>query len=111
MYTHTCKITLTNGEKGELSFAMPTSPEEWADKVKGEGEAALSRINELAVRSHVIAAQSGARKEKTLEAAQAYMESYVFGEKGSPRAVTVASDLGWTPEQLAEMKAQGITLS
>ena len=111
MYVHTCKITLGNGEKGEVTFDMPSTPEEWNGQVKGEGADALGRVNELAVRSYVIAAQSGARKEKTIEAAQAYVTSYVFGEKGSPRSVTVEEDLGWTAEQLAELAAQGIKLS
>ncbi len=111
MYMHTCKITLANGEKGEVKFEMPSRPDEWDGRVKGDGTVAMSRINTLAVRSYVIAAQSGAREMKTLEAAQAYMASYVFGEKGSPQPVTVAGDLKWTPEQRAELKAQNISLA
>ena len=111
MYTHTCKITLANGQKGEVQFNMPSTPDEWNGQVKGEGTEAMSRVNELAVRSYVIAAQSGARKEKTMEAAQGYMASYVFGEKGSPRSATVDEGLDWTDEQIAELAAQGIKLA
>lgn len=111
MYKHTCKITLANGKKGEVTFDMPSTPDEWNGQVKGEGDDALGRVNELAVRSYVIAAQSGARKEKTLEAAQAYVAGYVFGEKGSPRATTVDAGLEWTDEQLKELAAQGIQLA
>lgn len=111
MYAHTCKITLANGQKGEVKFEMPSTPDEWNGQVKGEDDDALRRVNELAVRSYVIAAQSGARKEKTLEEAQAYMASYVFGEKGSPRSKTVAANLEWTDKQLEELAAQGINVA
>ena len=111
MYLHTCVLTLSNGDKVEIEIEMPSTPEEWNGQVKGEGEDALARVNELAVRSYVIAAQSGARKEKTLEAATAYMAGYVFGEKGSPRARSVDADLGWTEAQLEELAAQNITVA
>ena len=115
MYLHTLKITLANGVKGEIQLQMPSDVDhncdEWDSRVKGDGADLIGRVNELAVRSFVIAAQSGARKEKTLEAAMKYMEAYVFGEKGSPRRPTVSAGLKWTPEMLAELKAQNIEVA
>ena len=115
MYLHTLKITLANGVKGEVQIQMPSDVahdcDEWAARVKGDGDDLIGRVNELAVRSYIIAAQSGARKEKTLELATKYVDTYVFGEKGSPRRPTVSSGLKWTPEMLAELKAQGIEVA
>lgn len=111
MYTHTCKITLSNGVKGEVTIPMPTDPSEWTKRVLGDGTVALSRVNELCVRSFVIASQSGARKRRTLEDAGSYMSEYIFGEKGSPTPVTVSKALKWTPEMLKELEAQGIEVS
>ena len=113
MYTHTFKITLSNGTKGEISLSMPSMPDEalWMDR--GAQPDPLGQVNELAVRTWVIAAQADGRKATDIEAAQARAEAYKFGERASPvqKPVTVSADLDWTEEQLAEMTAQGITLN
>jgi hypothetical protein len=111
MYNHTAKITLNNGVKGEVTTPMPTNPTEWADVVLGDGDVALSRINELTVRSFVIARASGARKERTMARCESYMSGYVFGEKGSPQPTTVDKELEWTPAMLAHFKEVGIEVA
>lgn len=111
MYNHTAKITLNNGVKCEITLPMPTSPEEWADVVLGDGDVALSRINELCVRSFVIARATGARKCRTEQAATSYMKGYVFGEKGSPQPIAVDVALEWTEAQLAHFKVVGIDVA
>ena len=111
MYRHTSAITLSNWVKGEITTDMPTDPSEWVKRVLGEGDIALGRVNELTVRSFVIARATGARKERTLEAAEKYMNGYTFGEKGSPTPTTVSKELKWTPEMLAELKSQGIEVN
>lgn len=110
-YKHTSKITLSNGVKGTVAVSMPTDPKEWTQRVLGDGDVALSRINELCVRSFVIAAQSGMRKCRTLELAAKYMAGYVFGEKGSPQPTNVSKELKWTSEMLAHFKEVGIEVS
>lgn len=112
MYTHTFKITLANGDEGELAIEMPSDPSdsEWENRVMGTGADALGRVNALAVRSWTIAAQSGARKAGSIEDAQAYVESYRSGERASPvakRVVVIASDLGLTDEQISALEAAG----
>lgn len=111
MYNHTLKITLKNGVKGTVTVPMPTNVEEWTERVLGDGDVALSRINELCVRSFVIAFQSNARKMRTMDLALRYMKSYVFGEKGSPQPTTVSKEMKWTPEMLAHFKEVGIEVS
>ena len=111
MYNHTAKITLNNGVKGEITTPMPTDPKEWAKVVLGDGDVALGRINELCVRSFVIAGASGARKERTMAKCESYMAGYVFGEKGSPQPTTVSKEMKWTPEMLVHFKAVGIEVA
>ena len=114
MYQHTFKITLSNGDKGELSLSMPSSADapEWEQRVSS-GDVG-GRVNALAVRSWTIAAQSGARACATIEAAQEYADSYRSGERASPIAKVVRIDgtaLGLSEEQADVLRSQGVVVT
>ena len=101
---HTFSITLGNGDKGDITVDMPDSSDDdaWTDRSNDP--------NMLARGNWTIAVQSGARKCKTLDEAQAYCDDYKHGVR-APRAakvVTVAKDMEWTSDQMAELEAQGV---
>ena len=107
MLRHTFKITLGNGTKGEITVDMPdsTSDEFWADRAND--------INALAITSWTIAAQSGARKCKTLEEAQELCDTYKHGvrvARATKVVVVNATELKLNKAQVEALEAQGVKI-
>jgi hypothetical protein len=94
-----------------------SKPESVTDKRWEELGVSQEQINELAVDSLVIKAQAGARNqlEKGAKAVQEYVDNYKFGMRtgGGTRAVKLAPDVvksaKFSPEQIAALKAAGVT--
>lgn len=104
----TFKITLDNGVKGEIKWDRPTSVTDpkWADLVKNPD----TDVNELACQKLVVIVQnSGMRKCKTIEAAQAHADNHVYGSGKTPNV----KDLGgvaFTQQQIDQLTKDGTIL-
>lgn len=110
----TFKVSKRGGPSAEISWQAPESLDDprWEEVVSDPEE----DINTLAVQNLIIKIQAGARErlEDGEDAVNAYVEAYKFGQRTSTRRPTPSldetqvSDLGFTPEQLAALKAAGM---
>lgn len=110
----TFKVSKRGGASTECTFLAPESLEDprWEDVVSNPAE----DINELALQNLIIKIQSGARDELVESgstAAQEYVNTYKYGARaGGFKRPTVSASaqatLGFTEEQIAELKRLGV---
>lgn len=112
--TRTFSVSKKGGPSMEGSWSAPESVDDprWDEVVSNPEE----DINELAVQNLIIKIQGGARNrlDQGEEAVQAYIDAYVYGQRTSiaTRKPSLSdeqvSDLAFTPEQLAALRAAGM---
>lgn len=119
---HVVSVSKKDFPKFEVNVELPESleDEKWNDIVKDPS----SDIHDLALRSWIVNMQSGARgqldadatDEENQAAVQNYADNYVLGVRtggfSKPKLSTdKASELSFTPEQLAALKAIGVDVA
>lgn len=115
----TFKVSKRGVEPVEITFDAPENLDDprWDDLLSNKEE----DINTLALQNLIIKIQSGARNrlEEGEDAVQEYVNSYKFGARvggggGSRKKPSLAADkareLGFSPEQLAALRAAGVEI-